>query len=112
MRMANQYLEGPIDTSDLKPMSVAQWMDTFEINNAMAAKWADISVLDHEIQREKPFELIKTNPIRARKLVTHLAQEIFRISKNLEIFMPETAQKIQQAIRENIKPENLFPRKE
>ena len=62
--------------------------------------------------KQKPFEVIKTNPIAARKLVSYLAKELSRLAETLQIFMPDTAQKIQQAIKENKKPENLFPRKE
>jgi len=36
--------------------------------------------------------------------------ELYDISYSLQLSMPKTAEKIQQAIHENKKPENLFPR--
>ena len=40
------------------------------------------------------------------KLVRHLA----KIAVHLEAFMPATAEAIHRAVKENKKPENLFPR--
>lgn len=113
MRMASQYLDKPVDLSGRKePMSVAEWMERFEFHDAIAAQWSYMSDIDELIQNEKPFEVIKTDREKARLRVTYYVKELSRITETLEVFMPETARKIHQAIKENKKPENLFPRKE
>ena len=111
MQMASQYFDNPVDLSDRrKPMSVQQRIEKFEFNNAMTAIWSDISVLDGLIQEQKPFEVFKTEKERARLQVIYLVKELSRIAELLQPFMPKTSEKIQLAIKENKKPENLFPR--
>ncbi|MDO8593870.1 MAG: methionine--tRNA ligase [bacterium] len=111
MQMASQYLDSPVDLSDRrKPMSVQQQVEKFEFNNAMTAIWSDISIIDELIQKEKPFEVFKTEKEKARLRVTYYVKELSRIAELLQPFMPETSEKIQQAIKDNRKPENLFPR--
>jgi len=43
--------------------------------------------------------------------VTYYRKELYRIAKNLKPFLPDTSEKIIKAVKENKKPENLFPRK-
>jgi len=111
MQMASQYLDGPVDLSDRrKPIPVQQQIEKFEFNNAMTAIWSDISIIDELIQKEKPFEVFKMEKEKARLRVTYYVKELSRIAELLQPFMPETSEKIHQAIKENKKPENLFPR--
>ena len=113
MQMANQYLDKPVDLSDRrKPLSVSQWMNTFEFHNAIAAQWSYVADIDGLIQEQKPFETVKTDTKKAQLQVTYLVKELSRIAETLEAFMPETAHAIHRAIQENKKPANLFPRKE
>jgi len=111
MQMASLHLDAPVDLSDRRaPYSVAQWMDKFEFHNAIAALWIDAAHIDGIVQEQKPFEVVKTNKKQAQLQLTYLVKELSRLSESLESFMPETAEKIKKAIRENKKPENLFPR--
>lgn len=112
LQMSSQYFDAPIDLSDRrKSLPLSQWMEKFEINNALAALWSDIAILDNLIQEGKPFELVKTNKEKAKLQVAHLVKELSRIAENLKTFMPTTSAKIQEAIRQNKKPDTLFPRK-
>jgi methionyl-tRNA synthetase len=111
MQMASQYLDGPVDLSDRRaPYSVAQWMNKFEFHNAIGALWIDAAHIDEIVQEQKPFEVVKTNKKQAQLQLTYLVKELSRLSETLEVFMPNAAQKINEAIRENKKPENLFAR--
>ena len=65
---------------------------------------------DEEIQKTQPFKLIKEKPEEAEQIIADLVQRVWRIATMLQPFMPETAEKIQQAVRINKKPETLFPR--
>ena len=113
MQMANKYLDGPVDLSDRRPpLSINTQMDKFGVHDALGAIWSDLSVIDGLIQEEKPFEVAKTDMEKAKLRVTHYVKELSRIAELLNIFLPETAEKIHQAIRENKKPENLFARKD
>lgn len=111
MQMATQYLDGPVNLFDRRPsQSVSQDVEKFEFNNALLSLWSDIADHDELIQEQKPFEVVKTDKDKAKLQVAYLVKEISRLAENLESFMPSTAAKIHQAIKENKKPENLFPR--
>ena len=114
MRMASQYLDSPVDLSDKRnPMSLFQWIDKFEFNKAILACWGDISIIDGFIQKERPFEIVKTDKEKAKLRVAYYLKELYRISEKLEPFIPETAKEIQRLIKENKMPEKpLFPRKD
>jgi methionyl-tRNA synthetase len=113
MQMASQYLDKPVDLSDRRPpMPVIQWMEKFEFHDAIAALWSYMTDIDELIQKEKPFVVVKTDKKEAQLRVTYYVKELSRVAETLCVFMPETARKIQQAIKENKKPDNLFPRKE
>ncbi|HEY4501120.1 MAG TPA: methionine--tRNA ligase [Candidatus Paceibacterota bacterium] len=111
MQMASQYLDSPVDLSDRrKPIPVQRQIEKFEFNNAMVAIWSDISIIDELIQKEKPFEIFKTEKEKARRRVTYYVKELSKIAELLQPFVPETSEKICRAITENKKPDNLFPR--
>ncbi|MBI2065451.1 MAG: methionine--tRNA ligase [Candidatus Zambryskibacteria bacterium] len=111
MQMASQYLNDSVDTSDVREMpEVNKFIESFELNRAVFSIWSYIADLDEQIQYSKPFELIKTDKINAQKQVIFLVKELERIARNIRVFMPDTSAKIQQTIKSNKKPENLFPR--
>ncbi len=96
--------------------SVAQYVSDFELNKAMDAIWTRIGHCDAMITLEKPFTGVKSNDEqekqKALEIIQKLARELHAIASDLAPFMPTTSEKILTAIRENKKPENLFPRKE
>ncbi len=85
-------------------------LDGYKINEALDAVWNEIQELDGYIQREEPFKKIKVDEVGAKKDVEHLLTRLYVIAGKLAPFMPETSERILSAIRENKKPENLFPR--
>lgn len=80
------------------------------IQKTLDEVWARVGNLDVYIQREEPFKKIKVDEDAAKKDVLHLLTELWGIAKQLTPFMPKTSEAILTAIRENKKPENLFPR--
>ena len=94
------------------PGKVVSFYDTFELNKVIDEIWNTISALDIYIQREKPFQKIKTDPEKGRKDIAYLASQLMQIASKLEPFMPSTSGAIKITVLANKKPENLFPRKE
>lgn len=84
----------------------------YRIDRASDYIFRQISELDLKITEKKPFHLIKKNPSEGKQLIIELTHDLRRIARLLTPFMPETARKIKDAIEENEKPDNLFPRKE
>jgi methionyl-tRNA synthetase len=86
-------------------------VDSLDFNRALGFVWEKISALDERIQQTQPFKLVRTDKKQAGEIVKELATGLFEIALMLEPFMPETAGKIKQAIKENKMPEPLFLRK-
>ena len=89
---------------------VRKRLDAFELDRAMFALWSWIKDSDRLIDEQKPFEAIKTNKQAAEKQLVYLLTDLAKIALVLRPFMPHTSEKIINAIVENKKPENLFPR--
>lgn len=89
---------------------VRKYLDTYEINKAIDEIWERIGWIDSRIQDIQPFKLIKTDKEKAVTEVQFLVDEVFRVAFEIQPFMPTTSEIILQAIKENKKPENLFPR--
>jgi len=88
-------------------------INSFDLNKAMNEIWRFISTLNESIQRTEPFKKIKIDKEGAHKDIREVVGGLIGISKILEPFLPETAEKIRKYILENKKPEApLFLRKE
>ncbi|OGG57894.1 methionine--tRNA ligase [Candidatus Kaiserbacteria bacterium RIFCSPHIGHO2_01_FULL_55_17] len=87
-------------------------MENYNLQAAMDHIWSRIQKLDQAIADTEPFKVVKTDPERGNKLIDELRVELWLIAHRLAPFMPNTSRVIQDAIRANKKPENLFPRKE
>lgn len=112
MKLAETYLSKAPKIPDLKEIvpETKKYVDAFEFNKAMDHLWFRIQYLDERIQELKPFETVKINKITGQKQIRHLLMQLAKIAVLLEPFMPDTGKKILDAIRENKKPDNLFPR--
>jgi methionyl-tRNA synthetase len=69
-----------------------------------------VNRIDEFIAKNEPFKKFKINPDEAKHDVQEALNMLFTIATLLSIFMPQTSEKILQAIKDNKKPENLFPR--
>jgi methionyl-tRNA synthetase len=91
------------------------WTDenSFDMHDEMVTIWNRISSLDARIQHEEPFRVIKTNKDEGERVIKELIRELFRISGQLEPFLPNTAAEMQRLIKENKMPDKpLFARLE
>ena len=112
MKLAETHLSKPIQEMELLPFSQEYWdmLNAFEFNRAMDWIWERIQRLDERITREEPFKLVKENPERGCALIAEMVTELYQIGRFLNPFMPTTSEIIKNAVLENKKPENLFPR--
>jgi methionyl-tRNA synthetase len=86
-------------------------MEKFDIKSACDEVWRIIQKIDQRIQDIQPFKLIKTEPQRGKDEIALLGREVLGVAKMVYPILPETSRKIISAMREDRKPENLFPRK-
>ena len=88
-------------------------MEAFEFNVAFDLVWAEIQGLNRRIDEEKPWALAKTDPEQAKKVLQTLAQDLLNLCPRLGLFIPETAEKIQEVFtaKEISAPKTpLFPK--
>lgn len=88
----------------------SQAMEAFEIRKAADYIWTRLDSLDKQIQAKEPFKKIKTNPEEAKEGIKVFLGELQAIAGWLTPFLPETSNKIRQALREHSELSPLFPR--
>lgn len=115
MKLAETHLPVPVDTDEscvtFAP-EFTQAMEHFDFNAAADYIWRKIGELDEDITRTEPFKVVKANPEQGRALITDAVVKLTHIAAHLRPIMPQSAETILAAIKENKKPENLFARKE
>jgi methionyl-tRNA synthetase len=72
--------------------------------------WQRIRECDAYITEHEPFRLMKTDLEQGRKHIAYLRQELLKIARYVEVYMPETSSIIINAVLMNQKPPSLFPR--
>jgi len=118
MALSQKYLEKP----ELPDMSVyteeeyikdyKKAMDNFELSKGIERLWVRIQELDKVISVKEPFKIIKIDPKLGKVLIILYVRDVAAIGYLLKPFMPKTSELIIEAVRNNKKPGNLFPRKD
>ncbi len=114
MKMAETHLDEPISKPQVTKFAF-EYTDAFSsfiLQSAIEYIWRRIGVLDERITAEEPFKLVKTDPERAKGIITELVAEVYAIAQLLNPFLPATTEIITAAVEENKKPANLFSRLE
>lgn len=110
MKLAEEYLPEPIQKPNLDGIYPNNHIGRFEFNLALDAIWGEIQAMDVHITEQEPFKVVKVEREKGEKMIRNLVEGVYVVAHQLVPFMPETAARIQSAIVENKKPENLFPR--
>lgn len=112
MKLAETHLTEPIARPEESPFPQEYWeaLDAYEFNRVMDMIWSRITALDERITSEAPFKVVKEDVERGQTMIRELVIELYQIAHLLNPFMPKTNEVLKQAILENKKPENLFPR--
>lgn len=115
MKMAEEHLSSPVEIKE-EPLekSFTEKIGTYRLDEAVNIIFEHVGKGDAYIQESVPFKKIKSEDKaekeEAKVIIEKLVRHIYRIAEYLVPFMPDTAEDIKQAVRENKKPENLFPR--
>lgn len=87
-------------------------LDSYDLQKASKAIWDLIASTDKMIQEREPFKKIKVDKIAAEKDIKELLARLETIGNMLLPFLPKTAEKILELVKENKMPEQpLFMRK-
>lgn len=112
MKLCEDNLDSPIkEPSGQQGLEeVAKEIQKFSFNSTLDSVFSLIASADERITKEQPFKVIKSDPLQGKIMLGALAVEVWNIASLLAPLMPETSEKILEAVRTNKKPENLFPR--
>jgi methionyl-tRNA synthetase len=114
MKMAETHLDSPIEkpiAADLDP-AVLLAFDQYNFQGACDLIWKKVGDLDEKITATEPFKLVKEDREAGKKLIAELVHDVYIIGRLLFPLMPEANVKIKEAVLQNKKPDNLFPRLE
>jgi len=117
MKLAETHLSEPVAIEEESlEASFVEMLNRFAIHEALDLAFEHVQKADAYIQSSEPFKKIKSGDpeevLLARADIEKLVRHLYKIAQHLAPFMPETAEKIKQAIRENKMPASLFVRKE
>lgn len=110
MKLSETHLEEPVPDPEGPQIDLEKLFENFRFDLALDVVWSSIQRLDNDITVSEPFKVVKVDQEKGRELITKEVRNVYEIASLLAPFMPETSEKILAAIKENKKPENLFPR--
>lgn len=112
-RILKMAVNANIKNSEYRTQNTdSMYLNMYQLQKAMDEIWTKIQECDQYIQKEEPFNKIKTDEVGAKKDIEHLLGQLHQIALNLQPFLPKTSGKILQALT-NLSLENiprLFPR--
>lgn len=85
-------------------------MEKYEIGEAIKLVWGVLHELDEYIEKEKVYKLIKENPMKAKAILGSLLDALKTVAELISSFLPETSQKMREALENPSKRIHLFPR--
>ncbi len=102
------------DVQDLRADQINQLMEELKFREALQMVWQIITECDGQLEQDKPWELIKTDPPRVVLLLTELLAKVRYIGQAIAPVMPTTAVRIADIFTADPikKPTNLFNRLE
>lgn len=115
MKLAEEHLDAPAHFSEydigMDGVFLGK-MNEFRFNEAMDFIFEQVSGGDAYMTMQEPYKKIKHEETKeeAKQQIEKLVRHLVKIATHLEPMMPKTAATILAAIKENKKPDNLFPR--
>ncbi|OQB06232.1 MAG: Methionine--tRNA ligase [bacterium ADurb.Bin212] len=109
LSMINRYgIE--LHTFESDPINTAEYIEKFKFAEGLEQVINSVGQVNRMIDDEKPWEKIKSGENKAAEATLNQAySELKQIASSLDVFMPETAEKMKIQL-ETLKPEPLFPR--
>lgn len=117
MKLAEDNLTGPVQLEkgdmDIDAAFIAH-LDGFRFNEAVDYVFEIIGECDAYMTAKEPYKKVKSPDDgianEGREDITFLVQKLALIGTHLAPLMPATSEAVLDAVQNNAKPENLFPR--
>ncbi|MFZ2881892.1 MAG: hypothetical protein WA019_02340, partial [Candidatus Moraniibacteriota bacterium] len=98
-----------LELSEVENLAFGKLIEKMELGQVLEYIWKKITEANKYIDDNKPWKLIKENSEKFEEVMKKLLEDLNLISQSLAPLMPETSEKIKQAL-ENKKTEILFQR--
>ncbi|HET8581579.1 MAG TPA: methionine--tRNA ligase [Candidatus Paceibacterota bacterium] len=117
MNLSQLHIEEPIpdlgSLAELDPEFCAL-IDGYRLSDALDLLWQVVAKADEHMTATQPFRLVKSvdeaEVLQGKQAIAMGVVMLAKVAAHLAPFMPATSAAIWAAIRDNTKPENLFPR--
>lgn len=109
LKLAEKIESGIANKESGMPEELAQMIENCQFFEALKFIWKKVSEANKYIDETKPWELVKNDQEKFEEVMRRLLQDLEFISRLLQSFLPDTAEKIQSML-ENRKGEILFQR--
>jgi methionyl-tRNA synthetase len=109
LRLAQNFQFSIFNFQSISNDEISNFINNLELNNALGHIWDVVREDDKFVEDNKPWELVKNNEDKFKKVMQKLVSDLYLISELLVPFMPETSGKIKNAL-EKKETEALFPR--
>lgn len=115
MKLAETHITKPVELTEedtrIEPAFLEK-LAAYRFNEAMDLIFEHIAKGDEYMAEHEPFKKVKEESTKEQALadIEKLVRRVANVAVHLEPMMPATSKAILSAVRENKKPENLFPR--
>lgn len=89
---------------------VFKYIESYQFHEAMRTIWTMVDSANQQIDRNKPWELIKKDKKKAHKVLLSLYRQLETIAAALQPLVPRTSEQIGQQLK-TLEAKPLFPRK-
>jgi methionyl-tRNA synthetase len=88
---------------------IAKDIEDLKLKEALDKIWELVVEANQSIDKNKPWELAKSDSVKLEKFLQEISDKILLIAENLKPFLPNTSQQIFQQFKD-LNPEVLFPK--
>ena len=115
MKLSEEHLSSPVEITEEAlelDESFVKSVEGFRFHEAMDFVFKIVGEGDEIMASDEPYKKIKVVETKeeAKRVIENLVHRLVKIAVHLAPAMPGTSEAILTAVRENKKPENLFPR--
>lgn len=115
MKLAEEHLPLPVALTEADTFveeAFNEKVDAFKFNEAMDLVFEHIGKGDEYMTEKEPYKKVKDEATRSEGVadIEQLVRHLAKVAAHLLIAMPATSVAILKAVKDNKKPENLFPR--
>ena len=105
----NENIKAEVDKEKPRIKNLDKLFEEIKLKEILDRIWEQVNWANKYIEEKKLWDLARTNPKEAKKVLRELLSSISEIAEKINPFMPETSERIKKILKTG-KSELLFPR--